>query len=407
VLDFPRDYHYLATVEGAGMIDLINWILEEGRDNDDLGAILEKVSERLVASGIPVCRTTLNMPTIDPAAGVLSFQWWREKGVMRSTFAPGVSSGTQFTRSPVGYLVERNLGDERWKLEDPEVVGRFPLFQELRALGITEYALQLVPFSKGRTGLQGAALSMATDRPGGFSDAEIEEAARLLPALSLVAYRIGLLHVATETLGAYLGPQTGARVLQGKIRRGDSQVISAALLLADLRGFTALVDRARGTEVVGWLNQHLECIGDAVAEHNGEVLKFLGDGILAVFPAAPIGAEHACAEAVRAAIDACGRNAALNARRAAEGGPALDLTIALHFGDVLYGNIGTARRLDFTVIGPAVNEVSRMEALGKALGRELLLSESIAHRCGQPVLSLGPHELRGVAGMREMYVVAA
>ena len=202
-----------------------------------------------------------------------------------------------------------------------------PLFQELRALGITEYALQLVPFSKGRTDLQGAALSMATDRAGGFSDAEIEEAARILPALSLVAYRIGLLHVATETLGAYLGPQTGARVLPGEIRRGDSQVISAALLLADLRGFTALVDRARGTEIVGWLNQHLECIGDAVAERNGEVLKFLGDGILAVFPAAPIGAEHACAEAVRAAIDACGRNAALNARRAAEGGPALDLTI--------------------------------------------------------------------------------
>jgi adenylate cyclase len=380
------------------MIDLINWILEEGRDNDDLGAILETVSERLVAWGIPVCRTTLNMPTIDPVAAVLSFQWSREKGVMRSTFAPGVSGGTQFRRSPIGYLVERNLGFERWKLEDPEVVGRFPLFQELRALGITEYALQLVPFSKGRTGLQGAALSMATDRAGGFSDAEIEEAARILPALSLVAYRIGLLHVATETLGAYLGPQTGARVLQGEIRRGDSQVISAV---------TALVDRARGTEIVGWLNQHLECIGDAVAERNGEVLKFLGDGILAVFPAAPIGAEHACAEAVRAAIDACGRNAALNARRAAEGGPALDLTIALHFGDVLYGNIGTARRLDFTVIGPAVNEVSRMEALGKALGRELLLSESIAHRCGQPVLSLGPHELRGVAGMREMYVVAA
>jgi adenylate cyclase len=260
LLDFPRDRQYLATAEGAGMIDLINRILEEGRDNDDLGAILEMVSEQLVAWGIPVCRTTLNMPTIDPAVGVLSFQWSREKGVMRSTFAPGVSSGTQFRRSPIGYLVERNLSGERWKLEDPEVVGRFPLFQELRAHDITEYALQIVPFSKGRTGLQGAALSIATDRQGGFSDAEIEEAARILPALSLVAYRIGLLHVATETLGAYLGPQTGARVLQGKIRRGDSQVISAALLLADLRGFTALVDRARGTEVVGWLNQHLSAM---------------------------------------------------------------------------------------------------------------------------------------------------
>ena len=107
-----------------------------------------------------------------------------------------------------------------------------------------------------------------------------------------------------------------------------------------------------------------------------------------------------------AAVDACGRNAALNARRAAEGGPELDLSIALHFGDVIYGNIGTARRLDFTVVGPAVNEVSRMEALGKVLGRELLLSESIAHRCGHPVVSLGPHKLRGTTGMREMFALA-
>ncbi len=102
--------------------------------------------------------------------------------------------------------------------------------------------------------------------------------------MSLVAYRIGLSRVAVETLGAYLGPQTGAHVMQGKIRRGDSQIISAALLLADLRGFTALVDANPGTEVVGWLNQHLECIGDAVTEQGGEVLKFLGDGLLAVFP---------------------------------------------------------------------------------------------------------------------------
>ena len=173
------------------------------------------------------------------------------------------------------------------------------------------------------------------------------------------------------------------------IRRGHSQTISAALLLADLRGFTALVDRAPGIEVVGWLNQHLESIGDAVTEHGGEILKFLGDGLLAVFGSDQIGAERACGEALSAAADACSRNAALKARRLAEGGPALDLSIALHFGDVVYGNVGTARRLDFTVIGPAVNELSRMEALGKALGRELLLSQSIALRCGRPVLSLG------------------
>lgn len=387
------------------MIELINWILEEGRDSDDLGAILQGVSERLVAQKIPLCRANLSMPTIDPTAAVVNFLWSRDEGLTSTTLTPEDAYGARFQRSPIRYVIERNRG-ERWKLEDPEVAEKFVLFGELRALGVTEYALRFVPFSKRRTALQGAVLSVATDRPGGFTDAELDAVNRILPALSVVAYRIGLSRVAAETLGAYLGAQTGAQVLQGRIRRGDSQVISAALLLADLRGFTALADRAPGDEIVGWLNQHLECIGDAITERCGEVLKFLGDGLLAVFPSARIGAERACSEALRAAVDACGRNTALNTRRATEGGPALELSVALHFGDVVYGNIGMARRLDFTVVGPAVNEVSRMGALGKALGRELLLSQGIADRCGQPVLSLGPHELRGISGMREMYALA-
>ena len=144
------------------------------------------------------------------------------------------------------------------------------LFEELRAAGVTQYAIRWVPFSKGRTALKGAMLTMATDRPGGFTDGQFEAVDRVVPALSVVAYRIGLSHVAVETLGAYLGPQTADHVLQGMIRRGDSQVIWAALLLADLRGFSALVDRVPGKEVVGWLNQHLECVGDAITERGGE-----------------------------------------------------------------------------------------------------------------------------------------
>lgn len=388
------------------MIELTNWILEEGRDGDDLGAILAGLCERLAAQGIPLCRVSLGMPTIDPTAAVVNYLWWRDKGLTSAALTPDDAYGAPYQRSPIRYLMDRNLVGMRWKLEDPRAVRRFVLFGELRALGVTEYVLRFVEFSRGRTALQGAALSMATDRPGGFTDADVDAVGRILPALSAVAYRIGLSRVAAETLGAYLGPQTGPRVLQGMIRRGDSQVISAALLLADLRGFTALVDRAPGAKVVGWLNEHLECIGDPVAESGGEVLKFLGDGLLAVFASEGDDADRACRAALNAAVDARTRNAALNARRTARSEPALDLSIALHFGDVVYGNIGTARRLDFTVVGPAVNEVSRMEALGKGLGRELLLSDSIAHRCGRPVLSLGPYELRGVAGTRELYVVA-
>jgi adenylate cyclase len=388
------------------MNDLINWILGEGRNSDDLGAILKGLSERFVARGIPLCWTSLNMPTIDPTAAILRFVWSRHKGLTSAALSPEDSYGASYQRSPFRYMAERNIFTERWKLEDPEIVRKFGLFEELRALGATEYAVRFVRFSKSRTALWGAVLSVATDRPGGFADGEFDAVESILPALSVVAYRIGLSHVATETLGAYLGPQTGTHVLQGMIRRGDSQVIPAALLLADLRGFTALVDRAPGKEVVGWLNQHLECVGDAVTERGGEILKFLGDGLLAVFASDRIGAERACSAAVSAAVDARGRNAALNARRAAEGGPTLDLSVALHFGDVVYGNIGTARRLDFTVVGPAVNEVSRMEALSKELGREVLLSQSVAQRCGHAVQSLGPHKLRGTSGMREMYGLA-
>jgi adenylate cyclase len=363
------------------VIELINWVLKEGTKGDDLAAVLEGLSERLVAQGISLCRTTMSMPTIDPTTAVLNFEWSRDHGLSSTAVTREDAYDVPYQCSPLRYLLEGNITSERWKLEDPEVGRRFPLFDELRSQGITEYALRFVPFSKRRTALQGVVLSMATDRRGGFTEAEIDAVGCLLPALSIVAYRFGLSRVATEILSTYLGPVTGSRVLQGMIVRGDSEVISAALLLADLRGSTALFDGAPGTRAVGWLNEHLQCIGEAVQEHGGEILKFLGDGLLAVFASEHIGAERACDEAVRAAIDACERNAALGAQRARDGGPALDLSIALHFGDIVYGNIGTARRLDFTVVGPAVNEVSRMEALAKSLGRELVLSESIARLC--------------------------
>jgi adenylate cyclase len=228
--------------------------------------------------------------------------------------------------------------------------------------------------------------------------------------LALAAYRIGLGRVATRTFAAYLGTNTGRRVLDGAIRRGEGATIAAAILLADLRGFTALADREDPHAVVGWLNEHLDAMGDPVVERGGEILKFLGDGLLGVFPAADAGgAETACAMALAAAVEALKRTEALNAQRAAAGGPVLPLDVALHFGVVVYGNIGTRRRLDFTVIGKAVNEASRLEALCKTLGRPLLMSESFArHTAGRDrhrVVSLGRHVVTGL-GEREIFAPA-
>src|SRR5262245_33434082 len=135
------------------MTDLINWILEEGRSSDDLGAIIKGFSERLVAQGISLCWTSLMMPTIDPTAAVLRFVWSRDKGLTSRAVSPEDSYGASYQRSPIRYMAERNIFRERWKLEDPEVVKRFVLFEELRAMGATEYAVRLVRFSKTSTAL--------------------------------------------------------------------------------------------------------------------------------------------------------------------------------------------------------------------------------------------------------------
>jgi adenylate cyclase len=212
-----------------------------------------------------------------------------------------------------------------------------------------------------------------------------------------------LTRVSSAILGVYLGERTARRVLAGEVRRGSGRALEAAILLADLRGFTSLAGREPPARVVAWLDQHLEVIGEAVAAHEGEVLKFLGDGILAVFAVEEgVGDGEACRRALAAAEQALTATGELNASRRAAGEPELGLDLVLHFGEVLYGNVGAARRLDFTVIGPTVNEASRMEALCAELGRPLLLSGTFATRCGRPTTSLGRFTLRGCLGETEV-----
>jgi adenylate cyclase len=306
-------------------------------------------------------------------------------------------------------MLEHGLVAYRWRLDGRPAGDEFPLFAKLRQRGASEFAMRLVLFGEGRTALTGAALAVATDRPGGFADVDLAAVEEVAPALALASYRIGLGRVASGAVSAYLGAGTGRRVLEGAIRRGEGETIAAAIVLADLSGFTALTDREDPRRIVGWLNEHLEAMGDPVLERGGEILKFIGDGLLGVFPVEGGDAAGACASALAAATDALRRNNALNARRAAAGAPTLALDVALHFGEVVYGNIGTARRLDFTVIGRAVNEASRLEVLCRTVGRSLLMSESFARELGIDaagrVVSLGRHGVRDV-GEREIFALA-
>jgi adenylate cyclase len=396
-----------ARTAAASTVDLI---LREATAGDDPGGLLAAVCERLAAAGLPLWRVSLGMRAIDPTVRALAFVWRRGRGTSAEAAQHGAGDEGEamYRRSPVHHLQAAGLDAGRWRLEAGEGCDALPILAGLRAEGGADYLMRLVRFGGGpaASALPGVAIAFATDRPGGFADPEVAAFDALLPALGLASYRFALARTASELLGVYLGPMTAGRVLAGEVRRGAGRAITAAILLADLRGFTALAAREDPLRMVGWLDEHLEAAGGPVAERGGEVLKFLGDGLLAVFPdGGPPGnaAEgDACVRALAAAEDALARTAALNAGRRARGGPELGLDVALHHGEVVYGNVGAARRLDFTVIGRAVNEASRMEALCEPLGRSLLLSARFAARCGRGTVSLGRFALRGVEGELEV-----
>ncbi|WP_165937960.1 adenylate/guanylate cyclase domain-containing protein [Methylobacterium segetis] len=388
--------------------DLIDWILRHALAQDDLGGLLTGICERLTARGIPVWRASLDLPTIDPHFRALTHKWWRDQPVTVGTFLHGPEQERDFQRSVIHHLLSRDLTLSRWRLEAGEGVADFALLATLRETGGTDYVMRLVTFGDGGSVVRGFAFSFATDRPGGFTQVEIDVVSGLIPALGLAAYRSSAARTAASALSVYLGPTAARRVLAGEIRRGEGERISATILFADLKGFTDLTERADALQVVAWLDEHFEAIGDAVTDQGGEILKFLGDGMLAVFPVAEVECSPCpnCEAALRAAEAAVAANEALNARRRQRAEPALAVDVALHFGEVVYGNVGASRRLDFTVIGRAVNETCRMEALCDRLGRSILLSEEVARRCARETVRLGTFGLRGVRGERTLFGLA-
>ncbi len=387
--------------------DLIDWVLRHATTQDDLGALVTGVCERLIAAGLPIWRASLDLPTIHPTSRAISHRWWRDRPVSVEVLPHGPGRDVVFQGSVIHHLLSRNLEAKRWRLDRNEGVAEFDLLRTLQAAGGTDYLLRLVGFGDGSSRIRGVALSIATDRAGGFADDEIAEINRLIPALGLAAYRVSAARTAADALSVYLGPNTAQRVLAGEIRRGEGERIAAAILYADLRGFTSLSEQQDAMRVVAWLNEHFEAIGDAVTARGGEILKFLGDGLLAVFPVADRDSRPCpvCEEALRAAGEAVAANATLNEERVRRGEPPLPVDVALNFGEVVYGNVGASRRLDFTVIGPAVNETSRMETLCDRIGRPIVLSEAFARRCATPTVEVGAFALRGIVGDRVMYAI--
>jgi adenylate cyclase len=267
---------------------------------------------------------------------------------------------------------------------------------DLKAAGATEYFALPVESSFGFGNYM---MTFASRSPGGFAEAEIVDLTRISRGISILADMNSQKQIAENVLRAYLGAQTGPRVLAGKIRRGSGEEISAVIWSSDLRGFTALSDHAPAAEVIATLNSLFDIQARAIGAHGGEILKFIGDGVLAIFP---VGSAPQAAEAAENALSAARETLA-----ALTGDPPLRLVVALHYGTVIYGNIGSADRLDFTVIGPAVNLVSRIEAIAKAQDLPLIVSDDFATAQGGVGLrSLGRHQLRGLDRPHELFALA-
>jgi adenylate cyclase len=367
------------------------WLLVEGPQIDSEVELFDELCWRLVGDGVPLWRASLQIGTLHPLIRGIGARWWRERKVIEDyRILHGSENTDEYRLSPIRTTIERGTPIRR-RLDGP--IAEFPLLERLRRAGATDYfALALnITFRRFPT------VVWATDRPDGFSDTEIAKLQDINPALAAIVDARAIRRISGNLLDTYLGPQAGRRILAGQIFRAQGERIRAVIMMTDMRNFTGLSDRFAGDEVIELLDDYFDAVVSPIEKKKGEVLKFMGDGVLAIFPAeddedfAP-----SSLRALEAATEGLERLTAVNQVRRQRHQPEFRIGIGLHLGEVIYGNVGSADRLDFTVIGPAVNLASRIEGLTKRLLRPLLTSSAFAEICPQPLVSLGFHPVRGL-----------
>jgi adenylate cyclase len=279
----------------------------------------------------------------------------------------------------------------------------FPILRDLKSKGCTDYLALPIAGADGRR----YAVTCTTDSGDGFSTRQVAELTAISRRMSVVCESFTQRTLTRRLLNIYLGANAGPKVLSGQIRRGTGEELTAVLWSSDLRGFTARSDRLPGQQMIAILNALFDVQASAIHAHGGEILKFIGDGLLAIFPidgaARGGGAAHNAMAAAMQALEAVQR---LVDNPSMLGEPALQIVVALHAGTIIYGNVGASDRLDFTAIGPAVNLVSRVEAAAKALDEPIVVTDEFAQAYGLPLRSLGIHQFRGVANPRELFAPA-
>jgi adenylate cyclase len=387
--DTPRPHDDVAAV--------VDWLVDGARTARRPQDVLAQLCARLLACGLPLHRVAVFVTTLHPDVMGQRFLWRQGEEVAINEAPYTMLETDTYHRSPVrivfgsGQLI-------RLRIESPDCPQDYGIVEELRAEGVSDYLIQPLPFTSG----EARAISWTTTRPGGFAEADLAALDAVRRPLARLVEIYALRRTAANLLDTYVGRHAGERILRGRIRRGDIERIEAVIMLTDLRDFTILSEQLPGEQMIGILNSYFDCVVPPIEAHGAEVLKFIGDGLLAIF-AVTGDVAAACEAALAVSAEARAAIAAANAERQRAGAPVLRHGMALHVGSVLYGNIGSAKRLDFTTIGPAVNLTARLETLARDLGRDLLVSAQFAAHSPQTLVSLGTFELRGIPAPQEVF----
>jgi adenylate cyclase len=379
------------------------WLIEGARSAPQPPDVLAQLCEQLVACGIPLRRVSVFVLTLHPQVMGRRLSWQPDTGVTIIEAGYERRDDDIYRLSPVVHVYNTGIPLRR-RLADADCPIDFAMLGDLRAEGITDYLVSPLVFTNGEV----HAVTWATLSPVGFTDAQLAGIETIVAPLARLTEIHALRRTASNLLDAYVGHQAGERILGGRIRRGDCETIHAVIWLSDMRGFTALADAMPPRTLIDLLNNYFDCQVPAILDRGGEVLKFMGDGLLAIFPLAGNAADlpDACEKALAAACEIQTKIAAADALAGVDAGNGARFGLALHVGEVLYGNIGSANRLDFTCIGTAVNLAARLEELTSETGRPILASGEFARHCRDRLMPLGEFPLRGFAALQPVFALA-
>ncbi len=381
----------------------IDWLLGEARHMARTRDVIDAWARRLTEMGLPIWRMMVGIRVIHPQILATNYVW---QGGTRST---AVRRGYDFQResdyltSPIKRIHD-GAAQVRSRIETRKRRSPMPVIAELKDQGATDYLALPLVFSDRTRNL----ISFATKATGGFKPHHIAFLKEILPVVTMILESQTDKRVAATLLDTYVGHQAGERILKGDIQRGEGELIRAVIWSGDLRNFTAMSNTLPLDEVIGILNEYFEHMTEAIHSHQGQVLKFIGDGVLAIFPLGDAAFTHySCRNALAAAIETEQAIDALNVAREAAGKSPLKFGLGLHVGDIMFGNIGALDRLDFTAIGPSVNLTARLENLAASLEIPLVMSREFATVAGEysEIVSLGRHDLRGVGAPQEVFTL--